>query len=78
MTVRDQILVAVRQIICEKFENKNEFTVPEVLHTFMRNDIPYDKDTVTTHITTRLCANNPNSEYKDFERIRDRVYRLLV
>ena len=75
MTSRDEILNAVKHVI--NLKDRNEFTVPEVLFYMMSNDMPYDKNTVRIQIISRLCANNPNAEHKDFERIRDGFYRLL-
>ena len=74
---REEIITAVKQIIREKFENKNEFTVPEVIHTMINNHVPYEMEAVRTQITTRLCANAPSAEYNDFECIRKGFYKLL-
>ena len=74
MTNRDEILNAVKHVI--NLKNRNEFTVPEVLFYMLTNDIPYNKNIVTTQITSRLCANSINTEHNDFERIKDGFYRL--
>jgi len=79
MTCREEMLIAVRQIINEK--GRNEFTPKEVRDRMVKNGTKFSENTMNGELTSRLCKDAPINHvarHEDFERIRWGVYRLLL
>ena len=76
-TCRDEVVQAAKAIVANK--GKNEFRPIEIVERLKHSDYP--ASTIRTHVSSRCCANAPDHHakvYKDFERIRDGVYRIIV
>jgi hypothetical protein len=75
---REAVVLAAQDII--KRKGVNEVTVLEIADLLLSKGTPYSKNTIRTHVTSRLCANAPRnhgSKYSDFMRISRGLYRLL-
>lgn len=78
MTCREEILMAVKEII--KAKEENSFRVNEVLEWMQQRGTTFSERTIRTHITSRCCSNAPDHHgkcYKDFSRIQTGIYRYI-
>lgn len=56
MTCRDEILVAVAELVGTGVD---PFTLNNVIEVMRRNRSRYKESTISTHVTSRMCANAP-------------------
>ncbi len=78
MTCRDEILACVQELVQRTGEE--HFTTQDILDCMKKKGTQHKESTITTHITSRLCANAPNhhgTTYNDLERTDRGTYRLL-
>ena len=76
-TCREEVVDAARAIVSNK--GINEFTVREIIEHLEGQGTTYKRSTIRTHVVSRCCTNAPDHHavvYKDFERIRPRVYKI--
>ncbi len=77
MACRDEILDCFNSLEIET--NGLDFEIPEIIDCMKRKGTEYKESTITTHISSRMCANTPNhhgTTYDDLIRTGRGKYRL--
>lgn len=78
MTCRDELLEIIRDLVSVK--GKNEFSLHEVVRLAKEKNINFPENTITTHISSKMCLNSPqhhHTKYDDLERVKRGVYKLI-
>ena len=77
MTCRDEVLKGAQEL--SQLSPSGEFSVDDVVAYLRRKGSAYKESTIRTHLTSRMCANAPDTHavtYDDLERTARGTYRL--
>ena len=76
MTCRDEVLAAAETLV----ENGiDPFSRDDVIDEMRRRGSEYRDSTISTHVTSRMCANAPRNHavvYNDLVRVGHGLYRI--
>ena len=76
MTCRDEVLAAADKIVGDGID---PFSLDEIKEEMRRQGTKYKDSTISTHVTSRMCANAPVNHarvYDDLVRVGHGLYRL--
>lgn len=74
MTVKEKILQCFEG---NSGADRNGFTLNDIISHFDKNRIPYNRNTISTHISSRMCKDSPknhNVKYNYFTRLSRGIY----
>lgn len=76
MTCRDEVLAAAAKLVGDRID---PFSLDDVKKEMRRRGSRYENSTISTHVTSRMCANAPRNHarvYDDLVRVGRGLYRL--